>query len=326
MFTSVRVFALASFFVGNLTQAEEFSDWYVTPTLNYHFFDDDGEVDDMASLGGTVGYQLNQSWAFELGMSFGSSDSIFDEKVDYSRFNLDALYLFNRKGNWQPYGVLSLARQSFKEQDTRSEVIGAAGMGTYYQISDSLRLRSDVRASYSESNNLIDTQVSIGFEWRFGDSPAKKAIVIPSTKPAVVSSNEVAADDAPVVAAAPLAIELPNHIVTFNFSSESTTVHEPHLNKMDEIAQYMKQHPQAILNIEGDADSTGSEAYNLTLSKRRAQALEQLIEQKYGIEKNRITIKALGESNPIADNKTDTGRAENRRVDIRIGVQHDEAK
>jgi OOP family OmpA-OmpF porin len=72
-----------------------------------------------------------------------------------------------------------------------------------------------------------------------------------------------------------------------------------------------------MIEIQGFTDARGSEQYNLGLSQRRAEAV-----QRYLVSKNvplyRISIVGLGKDNPVADNKTNQGRAQNRRVEIRV--------
>jgi OOP family OmpA-OmpF porin len=77
----------------------------------------------------------------------------------------------------------------------------------------------------------------------------------------------------------------------------------------------MKTDTKAKLKIEGYTDSIGSESYNLELSRKRAQAVaDYLISQ--GIDNGRLQVIPMGESNPIASNKTAEGRAMNRRVEM----------
>jgi OOP family OmpA-OmpF porin len=76
----------------------------------------------------------------------------------------------------------------------------------------------------------------------------------------------------------------------------------------------MKQYPKSVLIIEGHTDSTGPEEYNLKLSTRRANAIAKLLSSRYGVAMERITAQSLGETKPIADNKTREGRAKNRRI------------
>ncbi len=67
----------------------------------------------------------------------------------------------------------------------------------------------------------------------------------------------------------------------------------------------------------GHTDSIGSDAYNQALSVRRAEAVKAYLVTK-GVAANRITASGKGKSNPVADNRTAAGRAQNRRVDVEI--------
>ncbi|PZO31710.1 MAG: flagellar motor protein MotB, partial [Betaproteobacteria bacterium] len=69
----------------------------------------------------------------------------------------------------------------------------------------------------------------------------------------------------------------------------------------------------------GHTDSIGSDAYNQKLSERRAQAVKDYMVSK-GVAADRIQIKGMGESQPVADNKTKEGRAKNRRVEIEFNA------
>ena len=69
------------------------------------------------------------------------------------------------------------------------------------------------------------------------------------------------------------------------------------------------------LEIVGHTDSKGSKAYNQKLSERRAQAVADFL-RTFGV-KNSMSVKGMGETQPVADNATDAGRAQNRRVEIR---------
>ena len=71
----------------------------------------------------------------------------------------------------------------------------------------------------------------------------------------------------------------------------------------------------SVMRIEGHTDSTGPEAYNLALSQRRAQSVaDYIVSQSYAVKAEDIEIVGLGESEPVASNATEQGRAENRRV------------
>ncbi len=77
----------------------------------------------------------------------------------------------------------------------------------------------------------------------------------------------------------------------------------------------------AVIVIEGHADSTGSDNYNLALSHRRAAAVKRYLITRYAIEDERLIDKGLGESKPINGNDTAAGRARNRRVEfVNVGT------
>ena len=82
-----------------------------------------------------------------------------------------------------------------------------------------------------------------------------------------------------------------------------------------EIMPPMKEHPNLRALVEGYTDSIGSDAYNLRLSERRAEAVRDYMVER-GIQASRITTKGWGKANPVASNSTKEGRAKNRRVEI----------
>ena len=83
------------------------------------------------------------------------------------------------------------------------------------------------------------------------------------------------------------------------------------------IAGMMEQHPTLELAVVGYTDSTGDFNYNIGLSKRRADAIVNLL-VKEGIARDRLAGVGVGPLNPIASNNTEQGRAENRRVELVI--------
>ncbi len=83
------------------------------------------------------------------------------------------------------------------------------------------------------------------------------------------------------------------------------------------LATFLKDYPERTIAIEGHTDSTGTAAYNLELSKFRAQAVESFLREN-GVQSERMTTQGFGLRNPVASNKTDSGRQENRRVEVVI--------
>ena len=87
--------------------------------------------------------------------------------------------------------------------------------------------------------------------------------------------------------------------------------------RLDKLARFLTQFPERKVLIEGYTDSVGAQAYNLSLSERRAQAVRTALAQR-GIDSARIAAHGYGKAHPVADNQRADGRAMNRRVEIVI--------
>ncbi|RLJ96789.1 OmpA family protein [Tenacibaculum discolor] len=102
------------------------------------------------------------------------------------------------------------------------------------------------------------------------------------------------------------------------FNSGKTSFRTGVTGKLDLIAGIMKEYPKANFSIQGHTDSSGSNTLNQRLSEKRAKAVLDYLITKGGIDSKRLTSAGFGEDYPIADNKTRAGRAENRRVEIKL--------
>lgn len=103
--------------------------------------------------------------------------------------------------------------------------------------------------------------------------------------------------------------------ILFDFDrSNLTATAETNLNKLINV---LKEYPDTNIEIQGHTDSKGSEKYNMSLSRRRAGAVSQFLRNR-GLASSRLTTKGYGESAPVADNGSDDGRAQNRRVTFLI--------
>lgn len=86
--------------------------------------------------------------------------------------------------------------------------------------------------------------------------------------------------------------------------------------RLNDIVKILKDHPDMRVEVQGHTDSTASEAYNLDLSRRRAQTVMKYLQSK-GIKASRLTASGYGESRPIDTNDTEKGRSNNRRVELK---------
>jgi len=111
-----------------------------------------------------------------------------------------------------------------------------------------------------------------------------------------------------------LAISLKGDVT---FDTNSAIVKPGLYSEIERIANILIKYPETVIQVEGHTDSIGSESYNLELSARRAEAVKNLLVQK-GVDPVRIRTMAFGESAPISSNDTEYGRAQNRRVEIKV--------
>ena len=86
---------------------------------------------------------------------------------------------------------------------------------------------------------------------------------------------------------------------------------------LDQAVEVLRDNPGVLIVSEGHTDAVGSDEYNLALSIRRAEAVFRYLVNR-GIAPERLRVEGFGESRPVATNDTDSGRAQNRRVELRV--------
>ncbi len=101
------------------------------------------------------------------------------------------------------------------------------------------------------------------------------------------------------------------------FATNSSTISSRFTNTLDSIASVLKEYPDSNITVSGHTDSTGNDAINNPLSVNRANSVANYLKQE-GIASSRITAVGYGSKQPVASNSTSDGRAQNRRVEIKI--------
>jgi OOP family OmpA-OmpF porin len=101
------------------------------------------------------------------------------------------------------------------------------------------------------------------------------------------------------------------------FDFDKSVIKPDGRSKLDDLANKIRTINLEVVIAIGHADATGSDAYNQALSVRRAEAVKAYLTSK-GIEANRVYTEGKGEKQPVADNKTSSGRAKNRRSEIEV--------
>jgi outer membrane protein OmpA-like peptidoglycan-associated protein len=101
------------------------------------------------------------------------------------------------------------------------------------------------------------------------------------------------------------------------FDTNSAALKAGSYDEISRVAQVLNQYPETTIMIAGHTDSTGSDTYNQQLSEQRAMAVKNALTGQ-GVNPVRMSAIGYGESKPIADNNTESGRQTNRRVAITI--------
>ena len=111
-----------------------------------------------------------------------------------------------------------------------------------------------------------------------------------------------------------LLLNIPSGIT---FDTNSYAIQPQFRATLDKVASTLSEYNQTMVDVYGHTDSTGSDAINLPLSRNRAQSVADYLTTR-GVQSARLGVQGFGSSQPIASNNTVDGRAQNRRVEIKI--------
>ncbi len=101
------------------------------------------------------------------------------------------------------------------------------------------------------------------------------------------------------------------------FDVDKASLKQASRGNLEKLAVILNKYDDTNILLEGHTDATGSDEYNLDLSRQRAQSVSNHL-AGVGVNATRFTIMGYGESQPVGDNETDYGRQENRRVEVAI--------
>jgi outer membrane protein OmpA-like peptidoglycan-associated protein len=143
-------------------------------------------------------------------------------------------------------------------------------------------------------------------------APKKQAQKPAPAKP--VAAAPAPAEPAPVAKAVPESKWILNGV---QFETSSDKIKSESAAVLDDAAQTLKANEHVVVEIQGHTDNMGDDSFNQDLSQRRAIAVKNYLTQK-GIGAQRLEARGYGEKNPIADNNSSSGRAQNRRIEFKV--------
>jgi OOP family OmpA-OmpF porin len=310
--------------------------WYIAPFGTFVNSGGDRRSDD--GWGGGIGFGkiLDKHFNVELkgfyqnlsGGKYGGSDMTG---------GLAEVQYYIMRDTFSPYTVLGLGGMNTSHNyKSGAGFIGEAGAGFTYEVSDNFLIRSDVRYRYNQNfnanlqpgtNEFSDMVVNLGFVIPFGDKPKAlgktdasiAAIVDCSTLDEDADGVNDCLDRCPgtpkgsKVDANGCLTSIILKGVKFKYDSAELTSHAMEI--LDSVVVSLVSYAQKNdIEVQGHASSEGTDDYNMKLSLRRSQSVADYLKTK-GVA-NKLTAKGYGETRPIADNSTEAGKSQNRRVEL----------
>lgn len=187
-----------------------------------------------------------------------------------------------------------------------------------YRISDPVGPKGDI------------DMFSIGLLYKMGrnTAPAMAAAPPPPPPPPPAPRPVVAAPapaPAPVIAPAPPRTQRYCSVLDLHFEINKAAIEREDLEKLKVAGTFLETYPRNTAVIEGYTDNVGSDEANQRLSQRRAQGVVTHLLSNYRITPGQLTAVGYGETNPVADNSTEAGKRQNRRIEAVIECANDVA-
>jgi OOP family OmpA-OmpF porin len=301
---------------------------YLNFGLSYTFNDDDRDVSPVEvenAPGGFIGIgkAINDWLNLELNLK-GQHADLDGAGGSWKQYgaSVDGLFFFNRNPAFAPFAVLGAGalHNDLSGVDESTSPVVEAGLGFMHDVDDDgAKLRVEARHRWDFADIDIPGGDSTYNDWilmagvtiPIGPRPQSA----PEPRP-VVTMAEPTPPPAPAPAPAPVTETVVLKGVNFCFDCDALSDEAQSILDRDAMA-IVKHHPNATFEVAGHTDAVGSDAYNQKLSQRRANNVRAYLVQQ-GVEPSRMIAVGYGESQPVADNSTEAGRAENRRVELRI--------
>ncbi|EJG1657727.1 outer membrane beta-barrel protein [Vibrio parahaemolyticus] len=305
--------AVATVLAGGVISNVALADTYIGGKVGYNSLNDACYLnepcdDDSFAAGMHIGYNFNEYVAAEYGVDYlGDFTANFKKPglntVDGDLWALTLAPKFNLPltDSWNLFAKVGAAYMMAGDE---KDFVPTGSLGAEYKINYNWSLRAEYQRYQDMSDDIIDDMDSdffgIGFNYKFGSEPVVQEEAVEEvveTRPSTRIVEHV----------------YPAQTATVQFGLESAEVKDA--SALSGTVDLMNTYPQAKVEITGYSDTTGSAQYNQQLTEKRAKAVANEFEAK-GIAAGRMTVKGMGEANPVASNETRQGREANRRVEV----------
>jgi len=321
----------------------------ISPMAGYVFIGDDVDADNSFGGGGGLGYNFDERWSLEYMFIWSHTDSKNhwpngDDGLDIYINNINGVYHFQPEKKLVPYltagGGWGTESPDWGDNDTGFLLDWGAGIK--YFVTENIALRADARHSHWWSTHTDDTvtlMAGLPFQIPIPEKecvqpcpepvmapppPAPVPVVVPPPPSKCMDSDgDGVCDDKDKCPGTPAGTLVDEHgcplklEIHIEFDFDKTAIKPEYTSELAKAALFIKKHEEAeVILVAGHTDSIGTEAYNQGLSERRAAAVRDYLIKNFDIDGNRLVTRGYGESQPVASNETEEGRAKNRRVEI----------
>lgn len=325
--------AIAVSCLGATVALADAGQFYIAPGLQKMNYDAEVGLDNDLGYVIGIGYDFTSRLSAEFSVMDLNPETKAKRELDQDLWKIDVLYgLDFDLGRFKPFVVSGLGNSNI---DGENDSIWDIGAGLRLPLNERWTWRTSIRNYYALGRDFEDQDFGIDttLVYRFGGSrksmassnePPREGVqevveVADADRDGVPDANDLCSDTPRSYAVdkdgCPIAIEEVARVeLLVNFDFDRSEVKEQYLPEIERVARFMEQYPDRVVELEGHTDSRGTDAYNLGLSQRRAEAVMAELVGRFGISPSRVSAKGFGESQPIGNNDSAQGRAENRRV------------
>lgn len=112
-------------------------------------------------------------------------------------------------------------------------------------------------------------------------------------------------------------VQKPREVIHVYFNFDKSNLKSEEMGKLSPTIEHLRKHPSWVAQLEGHADAIGASAYNMKLGDKRARSIKEAMVLD-GVPPEQLVILSFGEDSPVASNNDDSGRARNRRVEVKV--------
>lgn len=263
--------------------------------------------------------------------------------------SINGVYEFENSTSYLPYLLAGIGYEKVStelDNEFESHAFAQLGTGIAYRIENGNKIQLEgklvqiVGGSEGEENEAV---VTAGMSFPLNPQPQQKVvrkvsrplqpILVKEQVPVYVDNSQcpkkIAGPDRDRDGIADFKDQCPNTPCDFtvdqygcpvkatlkiHFKTGSAVIQDYSMSQVLNFANFLLRHKGSFVKIVGHTDNVGGDAYNMSLSHRRAKSVaNKLVE--YGVSTSRISTMGMGESSPIASNQTEAGKAKNRRIE-----------